>query len=260
MSERSPIDPALVGLTWAYLRREKERGSNSESPPRSIGSGIRQHPGRTTLALIAALTVAHVINLGRQVIEDQARIAAITASASETPNLVPSIGSSGDEPKLGIIPPRPDDLIRQYINDHINNKLKAAEFNKLWGITQTELVQITPNKPNKSVKERDFPDTRLGKITGELTSDENQPLPGVFRYFIVVQKPNSKDISIWTVRWVDENGKYQLRTIPVYEDGEWLASFINEDSAVFGKTIDGEILFERAYPPVELPKIKSIVL
>lgn len=226
----------------------------------NITFGMRPNPDRLALTLLVLLSAGMVINLGRQVIDNQARIAAMTASASETLNLVPSTDSSGDEPKLDIIPPRPNDLIRQYMEEHINNNLvgRAEKFDKLWGITTTEFVQIYLEE---DVDERNFPDSRLGRITGRLQYEQGKPLEGLFMNFIVVQDPKTQDLSIWAVRWNTFSGnKPRLRVLEVYSGGKWRASFINEEGAVSGKAIEGEILFGQAYPPVEIPKFKSIVL
>lgn len=262
LREGIPYGDVMREIEQQKKRQEEPLPIRLSKLPKSIIGGMRPNPERLALVLLVLLGGGVALNLGRQVIEGQTRIAAITASANERPDRVPSIGSSGDEPKLDIIPPRPDDLIRQYIEDRINNNLvgRAEKFDKLWNITITEPVQIKIIAEG-GVNLRDFPDPGIGQKMDALPYDAQKPLPGLYQYFSVIKDPKTQDLSIWANRWkADENGQIQLQTFAVYFGREWYAVFITEESAALGTAMPPEKLFEQAYPPVQLPKIASIAL
>ncbi len=234
---------------YSYIRHPENPIFRLSKLPKALGGGIRRNPGRVTLALILAMGAAQAINLGKQFMDDQPNIAALTAQVDNTDTGV----SSYTSPKLDEIPPRPEDLIRQYMNDH------REKFNKFWNVTTTEMVQIRINV-KEGINKRDFPDPQIGQIIpgGGLPYDGEKPLPGVFQRFIAVKDPKTEEISIWAVRWNSDSDKPKFETFAVYYKGQWLVNFINEDAANVGGTITGERLFKEANPSLFLPEERPV--
>lgn len=271
------------GISWRELQsfRQARRQENillrlSQLPVSIIG-GIKDHPGRSTLLLILALGVTQAINLGKQVIEDQARVQATNLDSSDQlPGFIP--------PEIIITPPqseesnivRPTDLIRAYMADYLKNDLGARtieKFDKLWDSTTTEPVQIRVIE-KEGIWVRDFPDPKFGRRTPSggpgtgptwkaLYYDLQNPIEAVFQNFIIVKDPKTDEVSIWATRWSTEGGwptrkQPHFETFAVYWGGQWLVSFTNEEAALTGKTISGKKLFEQAFPPFHLPRQENL--
>jgi len=245
---RNPGGISLREL-YRYIRLPESPIFRLSRLPGTIGGGIRRNPGKVTLTLILAMGAAQAINLGKQFMDDQPNIAALTAQADT------DSGASDDTPKLDEIPPRPEDLIRQYMDNY------GEKFDKLWNVTTTEMVQIRINV-KEGINRRNFPDPQIGQIItgGGLPYDAEKPLPGVFQRFIAVKDPKTQDLSIWATRWNLDGSKPKFETFAVYYKGQWLVDFINEDAANVGGTISGEQLFGQAYPPVQFPKLDTTIV
>lgn len=269
-----------LGISLRELQLFRQAGSQEgillrlSHLPASIIGGIKDNPGRSTLLLIFALGAAEVMNLGKQVIEDQARVGISTPAPKDVtqPNITIIIPQP-PSPERSI---QPTERITKYMNDYITNDLGARtreKFEKFWRVTTTEPVQIYVTEES-GIRLRDFPDPKFGRriptdgsqkgyYWKTLEKDGVNPLPGLLQYFIVVNDPETADISIWAVRWSNEGGwpgypQPHFETFAVYYDGQWFVSFVNEESALSGKTIPGEELFRRAWPPLNPPKKKAV--
>lgn len=222
--------------------------------PSSIGDGIQQHPGRATALLILLLVAAGAANIARQYFVDQP-VAVFRAAIDVVPTPTISLDEPGSENGMDL-PVRAEDQIRQYMESH------GEKFDKLWGITTTELVQIRLDHPEE-VGLLDFPDPTIGqKIEDDqLEYNEQRIIPGAFRLFIAIKDPDTEDISIWAVRWrFNTNGRPIFQTFMVYFNSQWSASFLNEDGANSGRPILGEDLFGQASPSLTFPKLEPIAL
>lgn len=172
-------------------------------------------------------------------------------------------------------PPAHEILIEQYIKDYLGRPYAKKAFgdNKTT-VTQTPDTQIYMLR---SIPVMDFPNRDAGvqipvqdSPTRELKKihyhDEQHPLPGIFKHFVVVSNPKRpNDPSIWAAIWSYEGGfpdgkKPHLEFFPVYENGKWNVKFIVGEEV---EPMTGETLFLSAYPKVilipDLPRSTPLV-
>ena len=196
-------------------------------------------PEKIVLAVISAVGIAYLIHQGATS-EQQRKV---------EPNLPSLLVDAGASDESGALPAeKPAPGFTKQIKDHLDayeGQFRAEQ--KEWMLIITEPVRIKVKEP-LGIFVRNLPDQNLGR---QVPTGMDKPywkvLPGgsdqgVQDKFVVVQNNETKEVSIWAIRQINQG----LEFFAIYHQGQDLVDLTIENSP--GQTIPVKDLFERFLP------------